>query len=302
MSPEELAGEIRNLDAEAWLCAGQSNIQKGWGEFCKTPEEKLRFEKESAMLDTIQVYFWDFNDFSFKRITKDNAGGKSALGISFAIRRAQMVKKPIVIVYVAAGGAPTEAFLSRERMCAKDEQGKCKYPHLAAIADSSTPLDKNPAFPCTWVAKEYPAAKANADEGRWWPVAEIYNYGIQPLRNVPLTGILWYQGESNATTCEIPDAPTDEDYQRETLRAVIDELRGERDILFVMFGLPVMDRPWERYRRVQQEVCKEKKAIFLDTYAAGLGESNNVHPRNKIPFAEMAVKIVEQYFKMKGES
>ncbi len=301
MSPVELAVKIVALGAEAWLCAGQSNIQKGWGEFCKTPEERHRFEDELAKLDDVQVYFWDFNDSSFKRVTRENAAEKSALGISFAIRRAQTVNKPVVIVYVAAGGAPAEAFLSRETMCAKDANGNLKYPHLAAIANSPDPLDKNASFPCTWVAKAYPTSKANADEGRWWPVAEIYNYGIKPLRDVPLTGVLWYQGESNATTCEIPDEPTNEDYQRETLQAVIDELRGGKDIPFVMFGLPVMNRPWEQYRRAQKEVCEEKKAVFLDTYAAGLGEFDNVHPRNKIPFADMAAEAVEQYFKMKGE-
>jgi len=31
-----------------------------------------------------------------------------------------------------------------------------------------------------------------------------------------------------------------------------------------------------------------------DTFAAGLGEENDVHPRNKIPFAELAIEALEK--------
>ena len=33
-------------------------------------------------------------------------------------------------------------------------------------------------------------------------------------------------------------------------------------------------------------------AIFVDTFAAGLGEMNDVHPRDKIPFAELAINAL----------
>ncbi len=59
-----------------------------------------------------------------------------------------------------------------------------------------------------------------------------------------------------------------------------------------MMGLPKMNRPWEQYRAVQREVCDETGAIFVDTFAAGLGEMNDVHPRDKIPFAELAIKAL----------
>jgi hypothetical protein len=51
-----------------------------------------------------------------------------------------------------------------------------------------------------------------------------------------------------------------------------------------------MNRPWEQYRAVQKQVCDETGAIFVDTFAAGLGDPNDVHPRDKTAFADLAAK------------
>lgn len=280
--------------AEWWICAGQSNMQKGWGEFNRTPAEKRRVKNELERLSKVKINFWDFNSGKWERLTDKNALAKSAFGVSFAIRRAEKTKKTVNILYVAAGGAPTESFLSESRMCEVDSKGEFLYPALAAIATNRHSLEKNSDFPCSWVAREYPRRKNNKEEAFWWPVSRMYDMGIKEIAKMrfPVTGVLWYQGESNATTCISPDRPTPRAYQAETLRAVIDELRGGRNIPFVMVGLPSMNRPWERYREVQREVCAEKGAVFVDTFAAGLGEMNDVHPRNKIPFAELAACAV----------
>ena len=279
---------------ETWLCAGQSNMQKGWGEFAATPEEKTRVKGEMARLAKVDVRFWDFNDGKWIKLTPENGLRKSAFGVSFAIRRAEATRKTICILYVAAGGAPTESFLSEATMCAVGKDGKPLYPHLAAIATNRHTLDRNSDFPCAWVAREYPRRRDNMGEAHWWPVSALYDNGIRRIEvgNVKVDGILWYQGESNATTCVAPDTPTSEEYQLETLRALVAELRGEKKIPFLMMGLPKMNRPWEQYRAVQKRVCKETGAIYVDTFSAGLGDMNDVHPRDKIPFAELAISML----------
>ena len=282
---------------ETWLCVGQSNMQKGWGEFNYSQEEKARVQSEMERLDKVDILFWDFNDGSWKKLTSENALAKSAFGTSFAIRRAEKTGKQIRMLYVAAGGAPTESFLSEQTMCAVDTSGKPIYPHLCAIATNRHRLDQNKDFPCLWVAREYPRRRSNREEAYWWPVSKMYDCGIKRLKDIKIDGILWYQGESNATTCVRPDTPTAEDYQLETLRALVSELRAGSQLptpnsklpTFIMMGLPKMNRPWEQYRAVQKKVASETGAIFVDTFAAGLGEMNDVHPRNKIPFAELAI-------------
>ena len=294
--PVELPHEVANVPHEVWLCAGQSNMQKGWGEFNATPAERERVKGEMARLAKVNVWLWDFNDGYSRKVTPQNWGlYKSAFGISFAIRRAEATGKAIFILYVAAGGAPTESFLSEATMCAIGKDGKPLYPHLAAIATNRHRLDQNKDFPCKWVAREYPRRRGNSEEACWWPVSMMYGHGIRRIKDcgIKVDGILWYQGESNATANVAPDVPLADDYMLETNLAIIDQLRGERKIPFLMIGLPKMNRPWGPYRAAQRKACEEKGAIYVDTFAAGLGDERDVHPRDKIPFAELALRALK---------
>lgn len=178
-------------------------------------------------------------------------------------------------------------------MCAVGKDGKPKYPALAKIATNRHALDKNDDFPCLWCKREYPRRKGKAAEAAWWPVSLMYDKGVRLVRHLPLTGVYWYQGESNATTNVAPDVPLDDDYMLETNLAVIEELRGGRDIPFVMMGLPKMNRPWDPYRAAQRKACEKTGAIYVDSFGAGLGDLRDVHPRNKIPFAELVMKALQ---------
>ena len=289
--PQELGKRPREL----WLCAGQSNMQKGWDEFRATPEEKARVEKELAQLRSAEVWFWDVNapESGWIRLTPENAGRRSAFGVSFAIRRALKKRKPVCMLYVAAGGAPTESFLSEQVMCRVGKDGAPVYPKLHAIATNRRRIDANGDFPCLWCKREYMRRKGKSEEAGWWPVSRLYDRGIKRIAHLPIDGILWYQGESNATTCVAPDVPLSDDYMLETNLAVIEQLRGKRKIPFVMMGLPIMNRPWEPYRAAQKKACRTAGAIYVDAFAAGLGDPRDVHPRDKIPFAELAIRALE---------
>lgn len=287
--PPDIAGRC-----ETWLCAGQSNMQKGWGEFARSPAGKRCAADEMMRLSKVDIRFWDFNDGSWTRLSPENALRKCAFGISFAIRRAEASARPVALLYVAAGGAPAESFLSEQTMCTATADGRAAYPHLAAIATNRRRLDRNGDFPCRWVAKEYPRRRGNMDEGHWWPVSIMYDNGIRRIRHIAPTGVLWYQGESNATTCTAPDEPTPAEYQAETLRAAVAELRAGRDVPFIMMGLPRMNRPWEQYRDMQRKVAAETGAVYVDTFAAGLGDPGEVHPGDKRPFADLAAKAAAE--------
>ena len=280
---------------EYWLCAGQSNMQQGWGFYNRTPEEKARVKAELAQLKEVAVDFWDFNDGCWTVLKPENALEKCAFGVSFAIRRARQTKKRVGILYVAAGGAPAEAFLSEQVMCRVGPDGKSVYPNLCKIATNRHRIDVNADFPCAWCKRDYLRRKGKAVEAAWWPVSRMYDKGVRAIERdgFRIDGILWYQGESNATTCMAPDRPLADDYMLETNLAIIDQLRGDRKIPFVMMGLPRMNRPWEPYRAAQKKACELMGATFVDAFAAGLGDPNDVHPRNKIPFAELAISALK---------
>lgn len=274
--PEDIAGK-----AEVWLCAGQSNMYWPLGRCSKANEE-------AAATANYDIRLWDFNTGTWHKITPKNAKDWSAMGVSFAIRRAQATGKPIAILYVAAGGTPTESFLSEETMAAWDANGKPKYPNLLKIVTNRKQIHENEDFPCKWCAREYPRRKNNKIEAYWWPLNKLYREGIAKVKHLPIDGVLWYQGESNATVNLSPDKPLADDYMLETLLAVIEDLRPNEKTPFLMVGLPVMNRPWAPYRAAQQKACQMTGATYLDTFSAGYGEMNNVHPTNKIPFVEMA--------------
>lgn len=267
--PSDLAA-----DAEVWLCAGQSNMQWPLGR-CREAEA------EAAATRFCEIRLWDFNTGRWYRLTPENAKDWSAIAVSFATRRARRTGRPQALLYAAAGGAPTESFIDRETMR--------RFPHLRRIADDGRPLDANGAFPNRWCAREYPKRKKNGREARWWPVSAIYDGALARVARIPLTGILWYQGESNA----VPDPARLEGgdvtgYLDETLRAVFTSLKGGRDVPLFVFGLPVFSAPWETYRAAQKRISEETGACYLDTFAAGLGDPGNVHPAWKVPFAVMA--------------
>ncbi len=287
-APVALPADMK--DPEVWLCAGQSNMHWLLGQCAKANEEAAATAKHDIRL-------WDYQSGQWRKVTPQNAKQWSAMAISFALRRAEATGKPIALLLVAVGGAPTEAFLSETTMAAVDATGKPRYPTLQKIVITRKPMDTNDAVPYSWCKKVY-RQRQNAEAGGWG-VSCLYDRGIKRIKHLPLTGILWYQGESNASIAigGQPDKPLPEDYMEETLRAIVQELRPNEETPFLMVGLPVMNRPWETYRALQEKVCKETGAIYLDTFGAQLGDKNNVHPSNKIPFVEMAAAAAEKALK-----
>lgn len=276
--PADIAGRC-----ETWLCAGQSNMF--W-----TLDRCAGADSEAAATAKHDIRLWDFVSGQWRRITPANAKEWSALAVSFAIRRAEATGKPIALLLVDVGGAPAEAFLPASVMASVDANGKPRYPWLLRILTNRKPLEQNEDFPESWVKTVY--TDRQDCESRGWRVGVLWDLGLARLLGLPLTGVLWYQGESNASTALGGQAekPLPEPYMEETIRATVETLQGiagdKAPVLMV--GLPVMNRPWAPYRALQKKVCDETGTIYLDTFSRGLGTPDNVHPPEKRPFAELA--------------
>ena len=276
--PKEIAGR-----AETWLCVGQSNVYWPLARCAHAQEE-------AAKTATCDIRLWDFVSGQWTRLTPQNARDWSALAVSFAIRRAQASGKPIAILLVGVGGTPTESFLSAPVMASRTAQNTPRYPQLLKILTNRKPLDQNEDYPRSWCKQVY-AQRQNA-EAPAWGVNRLYNCALARLRHLPLTGVLWYQGESNASVAigGEADKPLPEAYMEETLRAAVETLRPDPKVPLLMMGLPIMNRPWAPYRALQQKVCADTGAIYLDAYGRGLGTPGNIHPGDKVPFAELAAE------------
>ena len=286
LPPVTLPADVSDGNREVWLFVGQANMQRGWGEFCATPTGKECVAREMARLEKVDIRFWDFNDDSWTKLSPTNAPDKCAFGISFATRRAEATGKTVVMLYVSAGGAPTESFLSEQTMCAVGKDGRPVYPRLAAIATNRHRLDKNADYPD---AREYSCCHGNTSEVRWWTVSSLYDAAVARIRasGVKIDGVFWDQGESNASACVATNEPIDAAYQEEVLRAVVAELRGGVEIPFVMMGLPTLSRLGAAYGAAQKKVCEDTGAIYVDPFASGLG-NENAYPWDKAAFAAAA--------------
>lgn len=135
--------------------------------------------------------------------------------------------------------------------------------------------------------------------------AGMYNAMLAPLFKLPLTGVIWYQGESNVGAAE--------EYRR-LLPAMIRDWRRSFDqpLPFVLVQLPGFGEPveqpgpsgWAVMRDAQTEALAEPNTAMAVTI--DLGEWNDIHPLDKKPVGERlalaARKLVYGEHKLAAES
>ena len=105
----------------------------------------------------------------------------------------------------------------------------------------------------------------------------LYNAMIAPLTPYAIRGVIWYQGESNAS-------PTHALPYRRLFRTMIEDWRAKWDqgsfpFLFVQLANFKANPSWPVLRESQTETLELRNtgmAVTID-----IGESGNIHPRNK---------------------
>lgn len=125
----------------------------------------------------------------------------------------------------------------------------------------------------------------------------FYNSIIYPLRNYAISGVIWYQGESNTG---YPD-----DYE-DLFEVLLKEWRsnwniGDFPFLYVQLANysdpsnPSKDNNWARLREAQRRSLKNFNtgmAVIMD-----IGENNELHPFNKKEVARrLALLAINKYY------
>ena len=112
--------------------------------------------------------------------------------------------------------------------------------------------------------------------------AVLYNANIAPLTSLPIKGVIWYQGESNA----------DRAYEyRELFPAMIKDWRkqwnqGDFPFLFVQLANYEAESPEPKQSNWAE--LREAQAMTLSLVNTGMataidiGEANDIHPKNKL--------------------
>jgi sialate O-acetylesterase len=267
---------------DVWVAAGQSNMDfplKSSTE-CKEVQKQandpcFRFLQYRFQMPTSSAQ-WSLEQIekaktdkafqgAWEMVTPDNCGKMSAIAVQFGqLLRKQSESLPLGIIQIAVGGAPTEAFISEESL--KAMKHRDIYP--------------------VWCLQRMRQnlSKANGSGIHPFQPSFIYTRAIEPLSGFGIKGIIWYQGESNATD-ETNTRPLPDDYMLEVTQTLRnDAARIFGPVPFIMTMLPKMSRPWEPFRKAQEQVANNCPLTGL-IGTRDLGDEHDVHPRHKTPFA-----------------
>jgi len=239
------------LVGDVWLCGGQSNMEMGLGQarngseeikVADHPEIRLFVVKQQTARKPAAV-----PQGAWKVCSPKNVGegwdGFSAVAYFFGRRLQQDIDVPIGLVEDCVGGTPAEAWTSAETL------------RSLGISDTGS----GPNTP-----------------------AVLYNGMIAPVAPLSISGVIWYQGESNADRAA---------QYRELLPAMISDWRkafGQGDFPFYIVSLAAYmehkdtpgDDSWAQLRAAQDfvanTVTNSGLAVTID-----VGDARDVHPKDK---------------------
>lgn len=237
---------------EVWFCAGQSNMAATVAD-AKDKEKEIAAGDDYPQIRLYSVSKWG----SFAAKPQDNAGGKwlvcsadtvtsfSAVGYFFGRALADTTLKGVPIGLIDAGRGATriESWIDRGVLA--------KHFNMADMRDS--------AFGAT--------------------ISSCYNGMVYPVMPYGIRGVLWYQGESNASR---PNQYVD------LFRVMVKDWRkrfGQGELPFLTVQLPGYDQKFDDdyftdFREAQAKCVKEVPNSYM-AVTIDLGEPKDVHPKNK---------------------
>jgi sialate O-acetylesterase len=203
----------------------------------------------------------------------------SAVAYYFGKAIADDQQIPIGLIQATVGGSGTESWIDRYSM-----------EHDDLLVDMMSNWRKSD-FIDEWCRER---ANLNLKNASFFqqrhPYQPSYNFeaAIAPLTGLPIKGVTWYQGESNANRVELHE---------KLFKTLVKSWRGKwkADLPFYYVQLSGLDRPsWPAFRNsqrmLQQEILNVHMAVSSD-----VGDSLNVHPVNKRPVGERLAKLALKY-------
>jgi len=290
------------LVGEVWVCSGQSNMEmpvgtnsQGWS------AGVLNFEDEIANANYPNLRLFIVKKAVAGRPQSDvqgqwvaaspaTVGSFSAVGYFFGRDLYRAINSPVGMIHSSWGGTEAEAWTSDPVLEADPEQKVVADSWRQRIADFPHVLEQYEQKLGEW-EKAAEASEANGQvalplpdgpkdpRSHPWRASGLWNAMMAPLTPCAIAGAIWYQGESNAEFA----------YQyRNVFATMIKQWRsswGEGDFPFLFVQLANFvtgSQPtdsWAVLRESQEKTLalpKTGMAVAMD-----IGESRNIHPRNK---------------------
>jgi sialate O-acetylesterase len=282
------------LIGDVWICIGQSNMEwplsreMHWGEEKKNASQTLlRFLNPPPA--GRYVYNSSFTDSLLRRLNNDSfyrwnewqtthssfLADMSAVAYYFAKKVVQETGIPIGLINLSIGGAPLESFIPSYSLQS--------HPVFSKKMNGDWRINE---FLPVWIRTR---GKQNLDSiqplygdsfgpHHAYKPGFAFSTGVEPLRQHGITGVLVYQGESNAEEQERV-----EEYGS-LFKVLVESYRAlwnKKDLPIYWAQLSSIERPlWPSFRNEQRKLLTEIPFSGM-AVTSDVGHKNNVHPTDK---------------------
>lgn len=302
------------LIGDVWIAAGQSNMEQptfategGFEAAAAGENDNVRFfTVPRRTAPDIEKYGWHFEavwseDRPWQKCTEESILHFSGIGFYFAQKLQREQGVPVGIISCNFGSTPAEAWMDETRV---DADGELAYllENMANSLSETDPDEYERVYSehedhlnhlCTTcdavqVAREVgPAKFAHTACIPWpkeppvgyrsfrWPGVLFHNM-VERVAPLPVQGVLWYQGESNASR---PDT------YAAVFKAMVESWRalwGEQLPFFTveLARFPKAGPAFDAVRAQQKLATEIVPAVYMVS-AYDIGEDDNIHPIKK---------------------
>ncbi|MEN8126074.1 MAG: sialate O-acetylesterase [Bacteroidota bacterium] len=279
------------LIGEVWFASGQSNMHldlnrtlNGKEVAAKANNPNIRIYNMKPTyptgkdgvhtleeLDSIQNNKY-FNTKGWVKVSPDNVLYFSAVAYYFSEKLQGELNVPVGIIHNAVPGSPIESWMS-EKSIKNDSV-------LTNFVEQRWKEKEEEKDAMISIAKKQISLSKIEDQKHPWMPSYNYENGILPIKDFPVKGVIWYQGESNA---ELPA-------QYKTMfKKMVKTWRNDWKNNFPFYYVQLTsreDRPaWPAFRNAQRELLEivpnSGMVVITD-----VGDRQDTHAKNKKPVGE----------------
>ena len=284
---------------DIWLCSGQSNMEfevRQSSDAVLRPDAGLRLYDmkcnwrtdnvawPATALDSVN-HLQYFAPMRWQCASEDAIARFSAVGYAFGQMLRDSLQVPIGLICNAVGGSTAESWIDRETLETRYPAILRDWLHNDLIMEwARGRAEKN-------LANRPASVEGYGIVPARHPYEPCYNFeaGILPLDHFPITGVIWYQGESNAERVEVHE---------ELFPLLVDSWRNYfSDVPFYYVQLSSLNRPsWPIFRDSQRRLLDSRPGLGM-AVTSDLGDPADVHYRQKKPVGErLAQQALEKYY------
>lgn len=285
---------------DIWLCSGQSNMEFEVGQTASAsdvavdPDLRLydmkcnwrtdNVEWPASALDSVN-HLQYFKPTRWAQAAPETLRRFSAVGYYFGRMLRDSLQVPIGLICNAVGGSTAESWIDRETL-------ETCYP---AILRDWTRNDLIMEWARGRALKNLAARPEKAEGYNTVPLRHpyepCYNFeaGILPLDHYPITGVIWYQGESNADRVEVHE---------DLFPLLVDSWRNYFSAIpFYYVQLSSLNRTsWPLFRDSQRRLLESRPGLGM-AVTSDLGDKTDVHYKNKKPVGErLALQALAKHY------